>query len=109
MTPRQMQAATEPKAATTIRQTVHGHPSIETVLHMGYCGNKGGAEHSEGRPGRLRCSRIDYLMIEFFSPILEHLCPLFVLDAQMGLFLPRWASFLPRVPPPTPVLYSSVT
>ena len=29
--------------------------------------------------------------------------------AQMGLILPRWGLILPRIPPPTPVLYSAVT
>ena len=27
----------------------------------------------------------------------------------MGLILPRWGIILPRIPPPTPVLYSNVT
>ena len=27
----------------------------------------------------------------------------------MGLILPRWGLILPRIPPPTPVLYSAVT
>ena len=35
-------------------------------------------------------------------PLLEHFCPLFIQLAQMGLILPR-------IPPPTPVLYSAVT
>ena len=48
-------------------------------------------------------------MIEFFPPILEHFCPLFVLIAQMGLMVPRWSLFLPRIPPPTPVIYFAVT
>ena len=48
-------------------------------------------------------------MIEFFSPILGHICPLFVQIAQNGLILPRWGLNLPRLPPPTPVLYSVVT
>ena len=48
-------------------------------------------------------------MVEFFFPILEHFCPLFVQIAQMGLILPRWGLILPRNPPPTPVLYSAVT
>ena len=29
--------------------------------------------------------------------------------AQMGLILPRWGLILPRIPPPTPVPYSTVT
>ena len=37
--------------------------------------------------------------MDIFSPILEHVCPLFVQIAQMGLFLLRFLS-------PTPVLYS---
>ena len=41
-------------------------------------------------------------MIEFFFPILEHCCPLFVQIVQMGLILPR-------ISPSTPVLYSAVT
>ena len=40
------------------------------------------------------------LMIEFFCPILEHFCTLFVRIAQMGLILPRWALILARIPPP---------
>ena len=36
-------------------------------------------------------------MLEFFSPILEPFCPIFVQIAQMVLILPR-------IPPPTPVL-----
>ena len=48
-------------------------------------------------------------MIDFFFPILEPLCPLFVQIAQMGLILPRWGLALPRIPPPTPVLYSALT
>ena len=48
-------------------------------------------------------------MIEFFPPILENFCPLFILIAQMGLISPRWGLILPRIPPPTPVLYLAVT
>ena len=48
-------------------------------------------------------------MIEFFPPILEHFCPLFIQIAQMGLILPRWGLILPRIPFPTPILYSAVT
>ena len=44
-----------------------------------------------------------------FFPILEHFCPLFLQIAQMDLILPRWGLILPRIPPPTPVLYSAVT
>ena len=29
------------------------------------------------------------VMIEFFLPILEHFCPLFLQTAQMGLIVPR--------------------
>ena len=47
--------------------------------------------------------------LNFFCPILEHFCPLLVQIAQMGLISPRWGLILPRVPPPTPVLYSAVT
>ena len=36
----------------------------------------------------------------FFCSILEHVCPLFVQIAQMGLILPRWDLILPRIPPP---------
>ena len=42
------------------------------------------------------------LMIEFFPPNSRAL-------AQMGLILPRWGLILPRIPPPTPVLYSAFT
>ena len=42
-------------------------------------------------------------------PILEHFCPFFVQIAQMDLILPRWGFILPRIPPPTPVLYSAIT
>ena len=42
-------------------------------------------------------------MIEFFPPILEHFCPLFVQIAQMGLILPKWGLILPTITPPTPV------
>ena len=49
------------------------------------------------------------IMIEFFCPILEHFCPLFVQIAHMGLILTRWGLIVPRIPPPTPVLYSAVT
>ena len=48
-------------------------------------------------------------MIEFFSPNLEHFCPLFTQIAHMCLILPRWGLILPRIPPPTPVLNSAVT
>ena len=41
--------------------------------------------------------------------VLEHFCPLFIQIAQMVLILPRWGLILPRIPPPTPVLYSAVT
>ena len=50
-------------------------------------------------------------MMDFFCPILEHFCPLFAQIAQMGpgvTFCPDGVSFLPRFPPPTPVLYSAV-
>ena len=42
-------------------------------------------------------------------PILEQILLLFAQIAQMGLILPRWGLILPRIPPPTPVLYSAVT
>ena len=48
-------------------------------------------------------------MTEFFPPILEHFCPLFVRIAQMDLTLPRLGLILPRIPSPTPVLYPAVT
>ena len=51
----------------------------------------------------------DFRMTEFFFPILEHFCPLFIQIAQMGLILPLWGLILPRSPPPTPVHYSAVT
>ena len=46
--------------------------------------------------------------LNFFPPIPEHVCPLFVQIAQMGLILPRWGLIWSRIPPPTPVLYSAV-
>ena len=52
-------------------------------------------------------------MIEFFFPnsgaLLRKFCPLSVQIAQMGLILPRWGLILPRIPPPSPLLYSAVT
>ena len=48
-------------------------------------------------------------MIKKKIPILGHFCPLFVQIAQMGLILPRWGLILPRIPSPTPVLYSALT
>ena len=45
-------------------------------------------------------------MMVFFLPNSR---ALFVQIAQMGLILPRWVLILPRIPPPTPVLYSVVT
>ena len=48
------------------------------------------------------------LVIEIPQPILEQFCPLFIQIAQMCLILPRWGLILPRIPPPTPVLYSAV-
>ena len=48
-------------------------------------------------------------IIQFFPPIHERCCPLFKQIAQMGLILPRWGLILPRIPPPTFVLYSAVT
>ena len=45
-------------------------------------------------------------MIKFFLPNSR---ALFVQIVQMGLILPRWGLTLPRIPPPTPVLYSAVT
>ena len=47
-------------------------------------------------------------VIKFPPPILEHFCPLLAQIEQMGLILPRWGLTLPRIPPPTPVLYSAV-
>ena len=60
-------------------------------------------------------------MIDFFSPNSKALLPKFCTNcpdgshfAQMahetrGLILPRWGLSLPRMPPPTPVLYSAFT
>ena len=48
-------------------------------------------------------------MIEFPPPIIEHFCPFFVQIAQMGPNLSRWGLILPRIPRPTPVLYSGIT
>ena len=41
--------------------------------------------------------------------MLDHFCPLFVQNAQMGLILPRWGLILSRIPPQTPALYCAVT
>ena len=48
-------------------------------------------------------------MILFYFSILEHFVPTFRTHCKMGLILPRWGIILPRIPPPTPVLYSAVT
>ena len=48
-------------------------------------------------------------MIEFSPQNLQHFCPFFIQIAQMGLILSRWGLILPRIPPPTHVLYSAVT
>ena len=52
-------------------------------------------------------------MVEFPPRLIpEHFCPLFICIgsiAQMGLIWPRWGLIVPRIPPPTPVLYSAVT
>ena len=50
-----------------------------------------------------------FIVIEFYFPILEHFCPFCIQTAQMGLTLPRWGLILPSIPPPTPDLYSAVT
>ena len=34
--------------------------------------------------------------LNFFPPILEHFCPLFIQIAQMGLILPRWGLICPE-------------
>ena len=47
--------------------------------------------------------------LNFFPLILEHICPFLVHIAQMDLILPWWGLILPRIPPPTPILYSAVT
>ena len=49
------------------------------------------------------------IMIEFLFSNFRALLPLFVQIAQMVLISPRWGLILPRIPPPTPVLYSAVT
>ena len=49
------------------------------------------------------------LWLNFSFPIPEHFCLLFGQIAQMGLILPRWGLILPRISPPTSVLYSAVT
>ena len=50
-------------------------------------------------------------MIKFppAPPISRALLPTLVHIAQMDLILPRCALILPRIPPPTPVLYAAVT
>ena len=49
-------------------------------------------------------------MIEFFCSISKAFLPTFFAQfAQMGLFLPRLGLILPRILPPTPLLYSAVT
>ena len=47
--------------------------------------------------------------LNFPTQIPEHFCPLFVQIAQMGLILSKWGLTLPRISPPTRVLYSVVT
>ena len=40
--------------------------------------------------------------LNFFPPILEHFCPLFIQIAQMGLILPRWGLICPEYHPKFP-------
>ena len=49
------------------------------------------------------------LNVWIFFPILEHFCPCLVQIAQIGLNLPTWGLILPRIPPPTLILYSAIT
>ena len=48
-------------------------------------------------------------MIEFCSPNSRALLPTFRTDCRDPLILPRWGLILPRLPLPTPVLYSAAT
>ena len=48
-------------------------------------------------------------MIEYFPPNSRAFGPFFIQIAQMGLSLPIWGLILPRIPSPTPVLYTAVT
>ena len=53
--------------------------------------------------------RVQSTWSNIFFPNSCALLPLFVQIAQMGLILPKWGLILPRIPPPTTVLYSAVT
>ena len=57
----------------------------------------------------LSCSAPMCIMIEFFFSNSRAFLPTFYTIVQMDLILPRRGLILPRIPPPTPVLYSAVT